>query len=134
MTTTLLALLTALLLVDYPLAGVRMDLSEAPRSWQRLAGHGLAHAAVAYLLLGRPSQWILPVLAGASHLVIDGIEQQFDPRSGRVFAVASIVHVAVVRPSRSAAGSLSLDGMVGNRISERASLHPGSPADRLAWR
>lgn len=93
---TVLVLLTAQLLVDYPLGGERMDRSLRHRSLWGLVGHGSAHAAVSYLLLGRPAMWLLPVLVGVGHAIIDRIEGRFDRGSARVFFVGTGAHFALL--------------------------------------
>ena len=91
----LCVLLTAHLLGDFLLpAGIW--LKKKKFSAGRAVIHSLVHALLAYLLSGLWTNWLLPLMVFASHVIIDLVKSRSKKESLISFLVSQFVHLVLI--------------------------------------
>ena len=91
---TFAALLAAHALGDFVFQ-TRRDVQEKHRP-AVLIKHGMIHAALAYVLVGVPSAWPIPLLILATHLAIDFAKTRLSGGGLRAFVADQVAHLLVL--------------------------------------
>lgn len=66
------------------------------RRWFYLFFHSLTHAITAYLLVGRWDNWVIPVIVGITHFIIDEIKTRSQKTTISSFVLDQLAHISVI--------------------------------------
>ena len=66
------------------------------KHWYGRLVHSLIHAALAYLLVGAWSAWLIPLVTGVTHYLIDWGKSALNTRRFRIFVIDQVLHGLVI--------------------------------------